>query len=233
MLLSLLIALSGVVAYTESVVVLDTVAEGVDLRHTFRLWNIGQDTLWILKAEADCGCTVAEISDSSLAPGETARVVMVFHTENFPGPFVRHLWVHTSDSARPVVTFRMQGYVRARPSPVLYLPKRWIRAGRLPVGEEQTLSVALENRGVRDLVIRNVSFKDSALSLVTSLPLRVPPGGRDSLVFRLKARRKGLFQALVEIHSNDRYRPVQFVNIQARFYPEEKTNPSSKQGGSP
>ncbi len=232
MLLGFLIALSGVVAYTESVAVLDTVAEGVDLRHTFRLWNIGQDTLFLLKAEADCGCTVAEISDSSLAPGETARVVMVFHTKNFPGPFIRRLWVHTSDSARPVVTFTLQGYVKARPSPVLHLPKRWIRAGRLRVGEEKTLPVVVENQGVRDLLIREVVFKDSALSLITPLPLRIPPGKRDTLTFRIHARQKGLFQALVEIRSNDRYRPVQFVNIQARFYPEEEKN-KSKQGGSP
>jgi len=231
MLFAFLLALSGVVAYTESVAVVDTVEEGQEIRHTFRIWNIGRDTLFLLKGETDCGCTVGEISDSVLAPQETARVVMVFRTENFPGPFIRYLWVHTSDSARPVVTFTLKGYVKAKPSPVLFLPKRWIRAGRMMVGEEKTFSVMVENQGVQDLLIQQVLFHDSALSLVTPLPLQVSPGKRDSLVFRLKAHKKGLFQALLEIRSNDRYRPVQFVNIQARL-DERETQPSG-QGGSP
>ncbi len=215
---------TGVVGVKETVVVLeDTVQEGTVIRQPYTLWNLGQDTLWILKAEADCGCTVGEITDSSLAPGETARVELVFHTEGYPGPFIRRLWVQTSDSGRPVVTFVLQGYVKAKPSPILRLMRRWVRVGKVKVGDTVTVRVPFRNEGERPLIVQKVVWKDTVrLRMQTSLPLRVDPGEADTLRFLLHGKEPGLFQMLVEIHSNDRFRPVQFVNIQARFYPKNE-----------
>lgn len=213
--------------FQETVAVADTVREGHVIRYPFALWNMGTDTLQILKAEADCGCTVGKIPDSSLAPGETTRIVLEFHTDGYPGPFIRRLWVHTSDSGRPVVTFTLQGYVQAKPSPILHLLKRWVRAGKVPVAEEREILLPLRNEGSKTLVIHRVVIQDTThIRFNTPLPRRIPPGEKDTLRFLLRGKEPGLVQTLVEIHSNDRFRPVQFVNIQARIY-------ESTEGGSP
>ena len=51
--------------------------------------NISPDTTFIISARTSCGCSVAEYSDSQLAPGDTTEVTLTYDPLNRPGKFLK------------------------------------------------------------------------------------------------------------------------------------------------
>lgn len=53
--------------------------------HTFWIKSTGSDTLRITAVEPGCGCTQLPLTDSSIAPGDSLRLDIIFSTKSFIG----------------------------------------------------------------------------------------------------------------------------------------------------
>ncbi|HDS01855.1 MAG TPA: DUF1573 domain-containing protein, partial [candidate division Zixibacteria bacterium] len=53
--------------------------------HTYPIVNRGNDTLRITKVRPGCGCTVAPLDKSNIAPGDTAYLDMYFDSKRLTG----------------------------------------------------------------------------------------------------------------------------------------------------
>src|SRR5919108_5399266 len=56
--------------------------------------NMGKDTLRILEAKAQCGCTATLLKDSTLAPHDSTKLGITFDTRNYPpGSVIKHVYI--------------------------------------------------------------------------------------------------------------------------------------------
>lgn len=78
------------------------VPEGSSVSHIFKVKNIGEDTLIIVKIRPGCGCTTAPLSKERLAPDETADLEVIFDSEKIrPGGTSKSIQIISNDPTKP------------------------------------------------------------------------------------------------------------------------------------
>jgi hypothetical protein len=70
--------------------------------HTFKVKNIGEDTLIIVRVRPGCGCTMAPLSKDRLAPDETADLEVIFDPEKIrKGETSKNIQIISNDPTKP------------------------------------------------------------------------------------------------------------------------------------
>ncbi len=82
-------------------------------RVTCKVRNAGSAELLIQQITSDCGCTVAQIADSSLAPGQQVDLAITFSTRHFSGHVRKTVTLVTNDPAAPKTPIVLAAFVRA------------------------------------------------------------------------------------------------------------------------
>lgn len=116
---------------------LDITAKG---KHDFLFTNRGQGTLELKAGETSCGCTVSEIKDGGIAPGESGKVTVTWRADKGEGPFRQTATIETNDPLRPRVTLTVSGRITmvVRPVPAA-LAFGAVSAGREVTGQVRLL----------------------------------------------------------------------------------------------
>ncbi len=78
-------------------------------KHEFIFTNRGDKTLILSLGASSCSCTVSEIKDGELAPGQSTKVVVSWRSKGHVGPFKQSVTVNASDPLRPEVTLTIKG----------------------------------------------------------------------------------------------------------------------------
>ncbi len=101
--------------FTEKVADFGTTPKGTIQVHYFRFTNTTTQTLKLGKPRVSCGCTTASVSNSSVAPGETAAVIAYMDTRRIPIPNVNKsvlIYVPFLAPTQEEVTLRVQTIAR-------------------------------------------------------------------------------------------------------------------------
>ena len=77
----------------------------------FRLKNVGESPLEILKLTPSCSCVTASADKMQLQPQEEGIVTLVLDASMVHGAFKRGLWVETNDPVRPRMYVSLRGEV--------------------------------------------------------------------------------------------------------------------------
>jgi hypothetical protein len=72
------------------------VAQNAKVGHVFWIKSTGSDTLRILKAVPGCGCTQMPLADSTLAPGDSTELEVIFSTKGFKGYVTKTPYLETN-----------------------------------------------------------------------------------------------------------------------------------------
>lgn len=100
---------------------MDVDAEG---SHDFIFSNAGEGTLVVTAGETSCGCTVSEIADGTIEPGESGKVTVKWTADKGEGPYRQTATIETNDPERPRVTLTVSGLitvqVRVEPSELVF-----------------------------------------------------------------------------------------------------------------
>jgi hypothetical protein len=85
-----------------------------DVAHVFAIQNTGTVDLHIENLVTSCGCTTAELSSSSIPPGQRADLTVTFDPDYHltQGPVVRLVWFATDDPTQPWAELRITADVR-------------------------------------------------------------------------------------------------------------------------
>ena len=115
---------------------MDIAAKG---KHDFVFNNRGEATLELKAGETSCGCTVSEIKDGGIAPGESGKVSVTWTADKGEGPFRQTATIETNDPLRPRVTLTVQGRITmvVRPVPAT------LAFGSVSTGRQVTRQVRL------------------------------------------------------------------------------------------
>ena len=90
---------------------LGTVTAGETVKYAFKLRNVGDAPLEILKVKGTCGCTVIKTYDRTIAPGAVGEIPLVLSTRGMKGPFAKTVKLETNDPSQPKVNLKLTGKV--------------------------------------------------------------------------------------------------------------------------
>ena len=81
----------------------------LSVEHTFEILNDGNVSLEISKTQTSCGCTVADLSQKVIPPGETATLKAVLSLKNKRGQQKKNITVHSNDPDTPTLQLILEG----------------------------------------------------------------------------------------------------------------------------
>jgi len=85
--------------------------EGDKVTHEYAFTNTGKTPLIISSVNASCGCTTPNYPKQPIKPGESAKIEVVFDTQNQPG--MQHKVITMYSNAHPSQTiFHLKGEVK-------------------------------------------------------------------------------------------------------------------------
>lgn len=166
--------------------------------------NQGTDTLIISKIVPGCGCTIANISNKNILPGDTAKVDIELTIKNFTGDIKKDITVYSNDTVTPYTFIQLKAYVERA---FEVLPK-WLAFNRIIVGEPSTAELIIKNHSNLDAVIEDVRFTRSNIICDLSPGDVLPKGTSRTVKFTAIATEKGSLQSTFNIDL---------------YHPEEKT----------
>ncbi len=79
------------------------IRQGERVTDTFRLRNVGDDTLVIEKVRTSCGCTAAVVSSQRIAPKEMGEIRVTFNSGRYRGKVGKGVYVYSNDPDNPTV----------------------------------------------------------------------------------------------------------------------------------
>ncbi len=81
------------------------VEEGVELKHTFKVSNVGSKTLQIWHATSTCGCTIPKLAKQQLAPGESTDLLVIVDTTMKQGKITKKVSLTSNDATHNPIDF--------------------------------------------------------------------------------------------------------------------------------
>jgi hypothetical protein len=90
------------------------VKEGRLLEHDFTFKNTGNKTINIKDVTTSCGCTVSEVKQKILRPGESTTIKVKFNSQGYSGEVSQYVYVHTDEPQEPVKKFTIKARVKKR-----------------------------------------------------------------------------------------------------------------------
>ena len=108
--------------------------------HDFIVTNLGEVALELTAGETSCGCTLSEIEDPRISPGESGKVTVKWTADKGEGPYTQTATIETNDPARPRITLTVSGVITrvVRPVPT-ELVLGHVSAGRPVAGQVRLL----------------------------------------------------------------------------------------------
>lgn len=183
-----------------------TVESGPVVGHTFRLKNLGPDTIDITSVTPACGCTAVLASTPRLGPGEEGGVEVALDTYKLSGSQAKTVIVRSSDVVRPELVLTVHGTVandlKAAPSRV-YM-------GRLPAGAVVSQHIDVETKP--NVEITSVASESNRLQVQTT-PLDPPQRGVRVRVTLLPSAATGTFDDRIVISSTSTRQPTVTIPV--------------------
>ena len=88
-----------------------TIKQGEVVTHEFAFVNEGSGPLFLVEAQASCGCTVPEISEAPIAPGEKSSIKVTFNSTGKRGEQLKKVRVSSNTYGEPIKKIYLVGYV--------------------------------------------------------------------------------------------------------------------------
>ena len=97
-----------------------TMEKGATKAYGFVFKNVGTAPLTLEKGETSCKCTLSDLPNGVLAPGESTEVMLKWTPKEYESQFSQTAEIHTNDPAQQIITLSVEGRViesvRASPS---------------------------------------------------------------------------------------------------------------------
>lgn len=202
------------IRFNERSVDFGRIPQRVTRPHTFSIRNDGTEALRILKVTPDCGCTLAQLADSVIAPGDSTTLHVVFDSGSYSGEQRKVVIIETNDPAEPRIDLLLLSYV-ARD---IENSQRILAFGPVRRGTTSALSTVLT-------VERGVPFKVhtpiGAEELVEWTVTRDPQSGPDA--WKVEARLRpdapfGRFNVRVDIPVDHPTRKSEKISVRGLIH---------------
>jgi len=195
--------------------------------HIFEFVNTTKDTLNLVNVKASCGCTKPSILTSSVAPGETAKVLAQFQTRTFRGEKKATVTVQIDRvgqySQRGEVQFSVKGKIR---KDVVMTPGE---VNFSAIGASQTAQQIVKMKYAGSPLWQILKVKSTNPHLdVEAREISREQSGRVAyeLVVKVKdSMPAGSFDEELTVYTNDKNTPRMPVSVSGRVKPTLEASP--------
>lgn len=167
---------------------------------TMRMVNTGDEALVITRVQPTCGCTASDYTHEAIAPGDTAKVTLIYNPANRPGEFDKDVFVYTNGTPRRS-RVTITGKVVGAPETVnhrypvavggLRLEVANVPLGELNRGQSRNAYINAYN-GSPDTLVVTVSGNKPHVSL-NAAPDTVAPGSASAIIVHYDTRQAPLW----------------------------------------
>jgi hypothetical protein len=157
-----------------------TLPTGDSLTHAFQIRNAGWRDLEISKVISTCGCTVPEVAEKVIRPGQSVPVEVKLSLKGFRGPVEKAVVVASNDPSRPNLVLTIRGVAR---SEITVMPLV-VDFGKAAPGQPLAGLVEFESNGSGPFTLQEVVC-DSPLVVVKRETLK------EGQAYRLRLRTTG------------------------------------------
>ncbi len=203
--------------------------EGQIVSHNFKIFNRGGDTLRITKLRSSCGCTVVNVGNKVLAPGDSTLIRATFNTHNKRGIQRKTIFVLSNDPYTPRLKFTLNATVYGKTDnidmikkgPKLKLQTYQIQLGAIEPGTVKKTRIKYKNVGKYPLSIQQLKTSCNCIKVIPN-KLKLQPN--EIGVAEIMIDTKGLQGSLartVMFYSNDPLDSIQMLTI---FFSIKKDN---------
>jgi len=199
---------------------MDLHAEG---SHDFLIRNEGDAPLRLTAGDTSCRCTLSEVSEQPIPPGQSAKVNLTWHPTDEIGSYRQTATVHTNDPRRPRITLTIFGEVtvaiRTVPSEVV--------VSQMPSGEPAEADVRLYSYLDQPLELQGWEFlSESTRAYFEAETLPLPeaklddePDATGGLLLRVRIKPglpPGPFQQRIRLRTNQEAVPTLEIPISGK-----------------
>ncbi len=133
--------------------------------HVFRIKNVGDAPLTLVIGASTCKCTIGELGDESLQPGEETEVKMSWTVQTNESSFGQSAELRTNDPTNVAIRFEITGRVVRQ---VQLVPEE-VTFGEVAAGEDIEFEVKVFN--YKDQLVKpgDVKFNDAAIDELASI----------------------------------------------------------------
>lgn len=132
---------------------------GAKMAHAFKLRNTGDAPLTVKVASTTCKCTVGELANDALAPGEESEINLEWTAKTPAGPFRHGATIETNDPQKSRVELVVEGQVVESTS----ISPPEILFSNVPLGESRTADVFLMSNLQPEVKVLEYKFSDEKL----------------------------------------------------------------------
>lgn len=132
------------------------------LKHKFKIYNDGQDTLRIYSVKPSCGCTTAPLDREKIEPGGFAILDVTLNLNN-KGKVTKTIRISTNDPDNRQTTLSLKANILI---PLSVFPT-YLGFGKAKVGRDAVAKVILTNSTDQDITIKNV--KTELIEIIVNL----------------------------------------------------------------
>lgn len=159
------------------------------LSRVFWLKSVGEDTLHIFRILPGCGCTQVPLDNYHIAPGDSAKLEIIFSSGKYTGKVIKRPQIQMTDHFMPQLLI-IESYILAddeKAFPLLLAP------GKLDISQNNKREVSQANfrlENVSDQELQIEVLETSSGYLVVSLPETI--GANQSIELIMKIDEKSL-----------------------------------------
>lgn len=181
---------------------------GEKVRETITLRNVGSENITIKSVSTSCGCTVALLSDSLIAPDQQTKISVEFNPAGYIGEVTKYIYIVNSDPKNQLMTVKMTGYIayaiQSTPNNIVF--------NNVVIGRLDSTSITLNN--TTDQTIRITKVETPSDEMTYELKKEVlKPGEFTDLNFYLRPREAKDLNGYVEILTTSKLQPVLQIRV--------------------
>ena len=129
----------AIAEFDETVYDFGEILEGEIVKHSYKIKNIGSNTLKIYDVRASCGCTALRDFPKELKPGEEGYIKIEYNSTNRAGETHKSIIVKTNSQKLPNHRLEIGGKVNA----FIKVEPRFISYGRIELDERRIARIRL------------------------------------------------------------------------------------------
>lgn len=135
----------------------DSMQRGTSKSHEFVIRNVGEAPLKLRAGTTTCKCTLSEVDESALAPGESTKVKVTWSAKSDNGPFRQTANILTNDPLRSSVELTVDGKIMSASG----VEPTDLAFDKIPVGESRTSTVYVMAMLQDDLTVSDPQLSDN------------------------------------------------------------------------
>lgn len=148
------------VEFPETVFEFGNIERGTSMSHAFKVSNLGDQPLKIEVESTTCKCTVGDLEDNVIGPGEESEVMLEWVAKTPPGPFRHGAVISTNDPTQSSIDLTVEGQVVE--STAMY-PAELI-FGTVRIGESKSAHLYLMQFLDDEIEVLNYELSDEDLA---------------------------------------------------------------------